>query len=42
MRKDMSEMVDVEIAEKEQQFALVEKAFEETKVVLKETTKELD
>ena len=42
MRKDMTEMVDVEIAEKEQQFALVEKSFEETKVVLKETTKELD
>ena len=35
-------MVDVEIAEKEQQFALVEKSFEETKAVLKETTKELD
>lgn len=42
MRKDMTEMVDVEIAEKEQQFALVEKSFEETKVVLKETNKEMD
>jgi hypothetical protein len=42
MRKDMTEMVDVEIAEKEQKFALVDKSFEENKVILKETMKELE
>ena len=42
MRKDMTEMVDLEIAEKEQQFEEVAKMFEETKEVLKQTTKELE
>ena len=36
MRKDMSELVEMEIAEKEAQFAQVEKEFGETKEELKE------
>ena len=42
MRKDMSDLVEMEIAEKEAEFAQVEKEFSETKEVLKDAQGEVD